>query len=213
MRDITSWRQPVTAALRQSDDLKNHVLTNFDSLDAQEQKREISKLAKLIADVELGLTLHHLVIPSHPATCVEALLSGYRFPVPELEDDENWWLVQKARFYLVRRKGRQWVRSLETYIEIDQILRIYRLSDPSNVPQLTASSTYPKRFELYHRTLQTTPKHKPPDIKLATEGLWYAKVTQPGQGAVNVPIYIHEKIANIARTDQTNFIRTRWLPI
>lgn len=209
MRDITSWRQPITAALRQSNDLINHVLTNFDSLDDREQKREISKLAQVIADVELGLTLHHLVIPSQPATCVEALLSGNRFPVPELENDENWRLVQKARFYLVRRKGRQWMRTLEIYIQIDQILRIYRLSDPNNVPQLTASSTYPKRFELYHKTLQTTPKHKPPDIKLATEGLWYALVTQPGHGAVNIPIYIPEKIANIAPTDRTNLIRTR----
>jgi hypothetical protein len=66
------------------------------------QECEVKRLAELIADAELGMTLLREVASEEPATSVEALLKGYRFPVEQLQSNRSWQLVQKARFYLQR---------------------------------------------------------------------------------------------------------------
>jgi hypothetical protein len=45
------------------------------------QECEVKRLAELIADAELGMTLLREVASEEPATSVEALLKGYRFLV------------------------------------------------------------------------------------------------------------------------------------
>lgn len=209
MRDTTSWRKQLCKALRNSDDLKEYVVYGLPNADAKAQFREIMRLAQLIADVELGLTLLQEVAPEEPATSIEALLKGYRFPVEQLQCEDNWQLVQKGRFYLIRRKGRQWLRSLSEYINLPEILRIYSLTEVDQVPQLIPSSTYPTRLQLYRQTLLTTPPHKKREVKLATEGRWYAKISQNGHSPVEIPIHIPQAVANIAPNSLVSFHRTR----
>ncbi|KYC40194.1 hypothetical protein WA1_27015 [Scytonema hofmannii PCC 7110] len=209
MRNISNWSNELCKALRQSEDLKNHVQLNLRDANTKVQQREISRLARLIADVELGITLLREVAPEDPATSVSALLSGYRFPVPALANDENWLLVQKARFYLVRRKGKQWEHCLSEYINIPEMIRIFKLTDSSDAPQLIPCSTYPNRLQLYRRSLSTTPPHQTRKVKLATSGYWYAKIFHKGKSPIEVPINISETIANLALSPQISFQRTR----
>lgn len=212
MRDIASWGKQLRKALRNSEDLKEYVAESLANAGDKVKLRELVRLAQLIAEVELGLTLLREVAPEDPATSVSALLSGYRFPVEPLLSDENWQLVQKARFYLVRRKGRQWERSLLEYIQLPEIIRIYNLKDPSDVPQLIPSSTYPHRLQLYRQTLSTTPIHSCPEVKLATEGRWYAKISQKGNSPVEVPIDIPKVVADIAPLPLVALYPTRTTP-
>jgi len=209
MRDISQWSKPLRKALRKSPDLKTYVSEIIPDTDIKSQQREIARLAQLIAEVELGLSLLIDVAPSERATSVSALLLGYRFPIAALESQENWLLAQKARFYLVRRKGRQWERDLAEYIKLPEILRIFRLTDTNDVPQLIPSSIYPKRLQLYRHTLSETPPYKERRVKLATSGYWYAKVFHQGNTAVDVPINIPEAVANLALFPQISFHRTR----
>ncbi|MFP4411164.1 pPIWI_RE_Z domain-containing protein [Coleofasciculus sp.] len=209
MRDISSWGKKLREALRNSDDLKEYVQSGMPDATPQVQQREVTRLAQLIAEVELGLTLLNEVAPEEPAISVSALLLGYRFPVEPLQSDENWLLIQKARFYLIRRKGRQWERSLLGYIKLPETVRIFSLSDPNHVPQLIPSSIYPRRWQLYRKTLSITPKHKKREVKLATEGYWYAKISEKGHSAVEIPIFIPEAVAILAPYPQVSFHRTR----
>lgn len=209
MRDISKWGEQLREALRNSEDLKAYVADTLPNEDAKTQNREIKRLAQLITEVELGLTLLKEVAPEDPATSVSALLLGYRFLVEALSPDENWLLVQKARFYLVRRKGSQWERSLSEYINLPEIIRIFSLTNPSDVPQLIPSSTYPRRLQLYSQTLSTTPAPKKQKVKLATSGYWYAKISHKGNTPVEVPINIPQAVANLATSPQVSLHRTR----
>ena len=209
MRDISQWGKSLREALRKSLDLKAYLQESLPDADVNIQQREVARLAQLIAEVELGLTLLMEVAPDERATSVSALLLGYRFPVKALESQENWLLVQKARFYLVRRKGRQWERTLAEYIKLPEIIRIFSLTDINDVPQLIPSSTYPQRLQLYRQTLSKTPPHKKRKIKLATSGYWYAKVSHKGHTTIDVPINIPEVVANVALSPQISFHSTR----
>ena len=209
MRDISKWGKQLREALRNSEDLKAYVADTLPTEDAKAQSRESKRLAQLIAEVELGLTLLKEIAPEDPATSVSALLLGYRFPVEALSRDENWLLVQKARFYLVRRKGNQWERSLSEYINLPEIIRIFNLTNLSDVPQLIPSSTYPRRLQLYRQTLSTTPRHKNQKVKLATSGYWYAKISHKGHAPIEVPINIPEAVANLAPSPQVSLHHTR----
>ncbi|MEA5627769.1 hypothetical protein [Nostoc sp. UHCC 0251] len=210
MRDTISWRKDLCKKLRNSDELKQYIVSSLVNADTKVQERELKRLAQLIADVELGLTLLKEVAPEEPATSVEALLKGYRFPVEQLQSDRNWQLIQNARFYLIKRKGRQWLRVLQEYINLPEIIRIYSLEEARNVPQSIPSSTYPTRLEkIYLPTLLKTPQHRQRKIKLADEGRWYAKISQKGNSPVEVPIDIPKEVANIAPSSLVSLRRTR----
>ncbi|WP_298909709.1 hypothetical protein [uncultured Nostoc sp.] len=138
------------------------------------------------------------------------MLKGYRFPVEQLQSDRNWQLIQNARFYLIKRKGRQWLRVLQEYINLPEIIRIYSLEEARNVPQIIPSSTYPTRLQnIYVPTLLKTPQHKPRKVNLATEGRWYAKISQKGNSPIEVPIDIPKEVANIAPSPVVSLHRTR----
>lgn len=209
MRDISKWGKELRKALRTSEDLRAYVTSSLPNADATQEKREIARLTRLITEVELGLALLREVVPEEPATSVSALLLGYRFPVDALKSDENWLLVQKARFYLVRCKGSQWERSLSEYINTPEIIRIFSLTDPSHVPQLIPSSTYPRRLQLYRQTLSTTPQHRKQEVKLATPGYWYAKISHKGHSPVEIPINIPKAVATLAPSPQISLHHTR----
>lgn len=87
MRDTSKWREKLCKALCNSDDLKEYVTSSLPNTNQPVQHREVRHLAQLIAEVELGLSLLQEVAPEEPATSVEALLKGYRFPVAQLQSN------------------------------------------------------------------------------------------------------------------------------
>lgn len=205
MRDISSWGKELRKVLSKSDDLRIHVQSILPNANPFVQEREIYRLAKVITEVELGLTLLHEIAPEEPAASVSTLLSGYRFPVNALANNHKWLLVQIARFYLVRRKGIQWERSISEYISIPEIIRIFRLEQDDAIPQLIPCSTLPRRLLIYRQTLSKSPPWQIRKVKLATKGYWYAQVSHKGNTPVEVPLKISEAIANIAPSVQVRF--------
>ncbi|MHC5754985.1 MAG: hypothetical protein ACYTXF_30960, partial [Nostoc sp.] len=57
MRDTISWRKDLCKKLRNSDELQQYIVSSLVNADTKVQQRELKRLAQLIADVELGLTL------------------------------------------------------------------------------------------------------------------------------------------------------------
>ena len=205
MRNIAQWGKELRAALRKSDELREYVAMVFPDLPTKKQSKLIRQFAELITEVELGLTLLKELAPNDPATSVSALLRGYRFRVECLLDEENWLKTQRARFYLIRRKGRQWERSLAEYIKLPETIRTFELNEPKDVPRLIPSTVYPRRQKLYLKPLSLAPPHKQQKIQLATAGTWYAKSSQKGNSHIEIPISIPEKIASIAPSPTLTF--------
>ncbi|NES19546.1 MAG: hypothetical protein F6K41_11605 [Symploca sp. SIO3E6] len=205
MRNIAQWGKEVRAALRKSDELKEYVARVFPDFSQKKQSKLVQQLAELITEVELGLTLLKELAPNDPATSVSALLLGYRFRVECLLDDNNWLKAQRARFYLIRRKGSQWKRSLAEYIKLPETIRTFELNDPKDIPRLIPSTVYPRRQKLYLQTLSTAPPHKQQKVKLATAGTWYTKSSHKGNSPIEIPISIPQSVADIAPSPTVTF--------
>ena len=141
MRNTSIWSQDLRKALGESQELQEYVIEIFPHENSQFRNKEIRRLAQLIVNIELGLTLLREIAPSEPAIAVSALLSGYRFPVPCLQNNQNWRKVQIARFYLIRLKGQLWEQSLDEYIRLPEGLKIFEISNINEVPQLYFYST------------------------------------------------------------------------
>jgi hypothetical protein len=210
MRDLYNWSKKIRTDLRASFELKEYVSCHYPLANEQLKKQTLSHLARNIVEVELGLTLLQEIAPDDPAISVTALLSGYRFPSSLLNNDSNWQLVQTARFYLIRRKGKQWERSLREYLKLPQPLKIYELTSEKDIPKWRGIRR--DRLQHYRQTLSTPPPHKKPKVKLAEAGSWYAKVPKKGHSPIEIPIHIPKTVANIARSPQSTLLRTRTSP-
>jgi hypothetical protein len=209
MRDTSIWSKKLRKALQESSELKEYVEFLFPD-DISIQKKESRRLARLITNVELGLTLLNDIAPSEPAIAVKALLSGYRFPVPCLQNENNWRKVKIARFYLIRLKGELWERLLDEYIQLSEELRIFELANVNEIPELGYTSIFPNRLNgLYRPTLNETPPHTIRKVKLASTGLWYAKISVEGNSHQEVPIYIPQEVADLDLSNTVTFTKTR----
>ena len=120
MRSVTSWSNALRKNLRKSSELIDYVNRTRLTITTTAKQREIARLARLISEIELGLTLLQTIAPSDPSLAVSTLLTGYRYPAQSLNRSGNWRLVQNARIYLVRRKGRLWEKTLVDYMELPE---------------------------------------------------------------------------------------------
>ena len=205
MRDTSTWSKKLRKALQKSSQLQAYVEFLFLN-NRSIQKKEAQRLARLITNVELGLTLLRDIAPSEQAIAVRAFLSGYRYPVPCLQNDDNWHKVRIARFYLIRFKGEIWKRSLEEYIRLPEELKIFELDNVSQVPEVGYTSILPGRLNgLYRPTLTQTPPHTKNRVKLASVGLWYAKVSVKGNSPEEVPIYIPQAVVDLDLSNTVSF--------
>lgn len=198
MRDSSSWHKPLRDVLRLQPEMPA-------------DPRTANRVGALIAEVELGLTLLGRVAPGEMATTTDALLSGWRYPVPCLRDDAAWAMVQCARFYLVRRRGQLWLTALREYISLPQRLRCYTLDRPDAVPQVRQTSVFPRRIEeLYEPALSTTPPHKLPAVHMAKAGRWYCRVQRDGEPPLEIAVQIPEWVEAASRAwSPTPLLRTR----
>ena len=209
MRDTSTWSKELRKALRESSELQEYVESLFPNENSIQQT-EINRLARLIVNVELGLTLLRNIAPSEPAIAVKALLSGYRFPVPCLQNEANWRKVKIARFYLIRLKGKMWERSLDEYIQLPEELRIFELENINETPELGKTTIFPGRLNgLYCPTLKETPPHTIRKVKLASVGLWYAKISFKANSHEEVPIYIPQAVADLDLSNSLSWESTR----
>ncbi|MDI3420610.1 pPIWI_RE_Z domain-containing protein [Streptomyces luteolus] len=144
MRDRSSWYRPVVAALGPWPE--EHAATR----------------PSLFCQVELALRLVETVAPGHAAEGAWTLLGGYgvrfaraaKLPIGPAEETA----LSAARHLLwPMRRGRLWRQSLDTYLELPERLRAYRVpgaGEPAyRVPLLVAAD----RFEVYDETLAALP--------------------------------------------------------
>jgi hypothetical protein len=198
MRNTSIWSKDIRKALRESEELQEYVEQFLLNEDSTVRKGEIKRLARLIVNVELGLTLLKDIAPSEPAIAVSALLSGYRFPVPSLQNDDNWRKVRIARFYLSYLKGQAWERSLDEYIRLPKELKIFELASVNEIPESDYTTIFPNRLNsLYSPALTQSLPHSLQKVKQATVGLWYAKISVKGNSPEEVPIYIPQAVADL----------------
>lgn len=197
MRETSSWYQGLFEILKNDSTLINFVGDN---------SREISRVARLIVHIELGLTLLQTIAPTEPAITVRHLLSGYRFPA--IDNDDNWLIVRKTRFYLLRYKGKRWLDCLDEYIQLPNDLKIYHLTEQNSPP--IPLDNYHHRFLNYQQIIQQTPSHQERQIEIATAGRWLAKIDDNEYSFAEVPILISQEIIDATSQFQpVNFVRTR----
>lgn len=195
MRDIKAWRKDLTEAIQNSKELNEYLQSNFNSNDHKDQDKEAKRLSRLIAEVEMGITLLKQIFPESLAYTVEYLLDGVHYAMPELVDEKNWKSIQIMRFYLIDHKGSQWKNSLKEYEKLPSKLRIYKTRNDDSFtepipPEKVPTSIYPKRYQLYIETLRSSPKRTIRKIRYAGPGKWFCRVFKDGNLPLEIPITI-----------------------
>ena len=144
----------------------------------------------LLCQVELGLRLLERLDPDRSAAGVYALLSGYPFATAMgiAATPEQQAMLTVGRHLLWRlRRGRQWVQALETYQELPERLRGYRIPAGGGPPRRVEPTVAGDRYALYDLTLSRLPDFDRRALPLAgpgpsrfTERRRPAAVTIPG---------------------------------
>ena len=94
--------------------------------------------ARQICEVELGLYLLSQIAPAAPARALWVLLTGYEFPLPELQrlskQQRSMWNIVR-HILLHFKNARHWEDMLERYRNVDERLRLYDID--GNYEQFT----------------------------------------------------------------------------
>jgi hypothetical protein len=189
-RNTTDWYQTLVEALKKDS-----------TVVARWEKEERGRIAKLIVHVELGLALLLRVASTEPATEVRHLLSGYPFPAIG-----NHWLSCKiARFYLLEYKGSNWEYSLDEYIrEIPSAVKAFDLADATHIP--ARSQVNYSRHQHYSFVLNTPPRVKQREIRIAGGGRWYADIEGREEPVI---INLPQSVSSLPHRPIIPFVRTR----
>jgi hypothetical protein len=142
MRDRHSWYKPVVAALRpwptEYGQTKPH----------------------LLCQVELGLRLLEYLNPDLPASSVWPLLGGYPFGAAAglIPDEQSQQLIVNARHLLwTLRRHRMWQQSLDTYRQLPERLRGYRVPEDGGPARRVDPLVAAQRFDVYDDALSVLP--------------------------------------------------------
>lgn len=146
--------------------------------------------AKQICEVELGLYLLSQLVPNAPAKALWVLLTGYTFPLPELQSlsrkqRDIWNIVRHILLHF--KNARHWEDMLERYCRVDERLRLYDVD--SNFERFTKRriSIASKREDVYCAiTLHPLP-HLMRKIKWAEAGNTYLCVDKRKRTHVTIP--------------------------
>jgi len=108
--------------------------------------------AKQICEVELGLYLLSQIAPNAPARALWVLLTGYTFPLPELQclskkQRSMWSIVRHILLHF--KNARHWEEMLERYCHVDERLRLYDVDDSYEQFTQRSISIEAKREEVY----------------------------------------------------------------
>lgn len=156
MRDTASWRKNLVTHLKK-------------------QWPEESTVAPAdICNVELGLYTLSQLLPAAPAHSLWALLTGYDFPLVEMQ---NWTATQRqmlanARHLLPYFKGKyQWQQlALKRYLSLNERLRGYEVdAQLCGFNRRDVTLAY-ERFSIYDKVLTAPLPHRQDKLQWATSG-------------------------------------------
>ncbi|MFD9540135.1 hypothetical protein [Streptomyces sp. NPDC060022] len=127
----------------------------------------------LLCQVELGLYLMEGLDPARAADGVYTLLGGYPFATAAGIATTP---AQRARLDAARhllwklRRRRVWHQSLETYAQLDERLRGYRLPEGGGRARRIEPTVAADRFDAYERALSRLPEFAQRSLPLAPAG-------------------------------------------
>ncbi|GAA3422523.1 hypothetical protein [Streptosporangium vulgare] len=127
----------------------------------------------LLFQVELGLRLMERLDPERPADGVWVLLGGYPFARAgglATTPDEERLLVSARHLLWTLRRRRMWLQSLETYRELPERLRGYRLPSPGDPARRAEPFVATGRFATYDAELRSMPGFARRELPLASPG-------------------------------------------
>ena len=156
MRDSSSWYQPLARDLSRVWPAEHAAIK-----------------PSLLCQVELGLRLLERLDPHHSAAGAYALFSGYPFAAAMgiAAAPEQQAMLTIARHLLWRlRRGRQWAQALETYQELPERLRGYRIPAEGGPPRRVEPTVAGDRYALYDLTLSLLPDFDRRALPLARPG-------------------------------------------
>jgi hypothetical protein len=156
MRDSSNWYQPLASDLSRVWPAEHAAVK-----------------PSLLCQVELGLRLLERLDPHHSATGAYALFSGYPFAAAMgiAAAPEQQAVLTIARHLLWRlRRGRQWAQTLETYQELPERLRGYRIPAGGGPPRRVEPTVAGDRYALYDLTLSHLPDFDRRALPLAGHG-------------------------------------------
>src|SRR5260370_29418615 len=146
--------------------------------------------AKQICEVELGLYLLSQIAPNAPARALWVLLTGYEFPLPELQHLSKkqrsiWNIVRHILLHF--KNARHWEEMLERYHNVDERLRLYEFDN--NYDQFTkrAISIEARREDVYCKIAQQPLPHVIRKIQWAEAGNTYLCVDKRKRAHVTIP--------------------------
>ncbi|WP_433243521.1 hypothetical protein ACQPYK_39975 [Streptosporangium sp. CA-135522] len=127
----------------------------------------------LLFQVELGLRLLERLDPERPADGVWVLLGGYPFArargLTSTEDEERLLVSARHLLWTLRRR-RMWLQCLETYQDLPERLRGYRLPSADGPAQRVEPIVAADRFATYDAALEGTPDFARRELPLAEPG-------------------------------------------
>lgn len=147
--------------------------------------------AKQICEVELGLYLLSQIAPAAPARALWVLLTGYAFPLPELQGLSK---MQRSMWNIVRhillhfKNARHWEEMLERYRNVDERLRLYDID--GNYEQFTKRtiSIEARREVVYCNVSQQPLPHVTWKLHWAEAGNTYLCVDKRKRSHVTIPV-------------------------
>jgi hypothetical protein len=146
--------------------------------------------ARQICEVELGLYLLSQVAPAAPARALWVLLTGYEFPLPELQclskqQHSMWNIVRHILLHF--KNARHWEDMLERYRNVDERLRLYDID--GNYEQFTKRtiSIEARREDVYYSVSQQPLPHVTRKLHWAEAGNTYLCVDKRRRTHVTIP--------------------------
>ncbi len=146
--------------------------------------------AKQICEVELGLYLLSQIAPAAPARTMWILLTGYEFPLPELQSLSKkqrrmWNIVRHILLHF--KNSRHWEEMLERYRKVDERLRLYDVDGDYEQFTKRAISIEANREDVYSRVAQQPLPHVRRKIRWAEAGSTYLCVDKRKRSHVTIP--------------------------
>ncbi|MGV9786737.1 pPIWI_RE_Z domain-containing protein [Streptomyces sp. NPDC003435] len=158
----------------------------------------------LLCQVELGLRLLETLAPGRAADGVWVLLGGYPFAsaVGLVRTPEDQLTLTAARHLLwPLRRRRLWQQNLESYRQLPEQLRGYRVPDDGGPARRVTHPTAAHRFDVYDRALGRIPDFATNPLSYAGEGTHrfrdrrrYSSVTVPPEFVLD-PASGHDLVA------------------
>ncbi len=127
------------------------------------------------------------------------ILTGYEFPVPEINDlrKEQRHILANARYLLNGFRGRfKWEKELDSYLKVPESLRGYNIDLQSREAQKKSLVAVSDRFNIYHKTTTEILDYQERELKWATKGDYIVY-----QDGIQQRISISEQFANLARNN------------